>query len=275
MTPRVPAPARAVVLAAGRGTRMRRPAPGVALDDAQQRMADRGLKPLVPFHGHAYLDYVLSALADGGCGEACIVVPRDDDAIRAHYAATSTRRIRLSFATQHEPLGSAHALLAAEAFVGDDEFLVINADNVYPPGAVAALLDIRGSALAGFRRGALVAGGIPPERIAAYALVHADAEGCLAEIVEKPGPEELSRFGNDALVSMTLWRFTPTILDACRSIAPSARGEYELPDAVAYAVRVLGERFRIVPVDGGVIDLSCREDIPLVAERLRGVRVEL
>ncbi len=269
------APARAVVLAAGRGTRMRRPAPGVPLDDAQRRMADRGLKPLVPFHGHAYLDYVLGALADAGCGEACIVVPRDDDAIRARYAALSTRRIRLSFATQDEPRGSANALLAAEAFIGDDEFLVINADNVYPPGAVAALLDGRGSALAGFRRDALVAGGIPPERIAAYALVRADADGCLAEIVEKPGPDELRRFGDDALVSMTLWRFTPAILAACRSIGPSARGEYELPDAVAYAMRVLGERFRIVPVDGGVLDLSCREDIPLVAERLRGVRVEL
>lgn len=273
MTP--DATARAVVLAAGRGTRMRRPAPGVALDEAQRRMADRGLKPLVPFHGHAYLDYVLSALADGGCAEACIVVPRDDDAIRARYAAASPCRIRLSFATQHEPLGSAHALLAAEPFIGDGEFLVINADNVYPPAAVAALLDVRGSALAGFRRDALVAGGIPRERIAAYALVTADAEGCLAEIVEKPGPEELRRFGDDALVSMTLWRFTPAILDACRAIGPSARGEYELPDAVAYAVRVLGERVRIVPVDGGVLDLSSREDVPAVAERLRGVRVEL
>src|SRR5690606_5846457 len=148
--------ASAVVLAAGRGTRMRRPAPGVALDDAQRRMADRGLKPLVPFHGHAYMDYVLSALADAGCTEACIVVPRDDDAIRARYAALTTRRIRLAFAAQDEPRGSADALLAAEAFIGDDEFLVINADNVYPAAAVAALLDVRGSALAGFRRDALV-----------------------------------------------------------------------------------------------------------------------
>jgi len=275
MTSRVSAPARAVVLAAGRGTRMRRPAPAVPLDDAQRRMADRGLKPLVPFHGHAYIDFVLSALADGGCREVCIVVPRGDDAIRAHYAAIGTRRIRLSFAAQDEPLGSAHALLAAEAFVGDDEFLVVNADNVYPPAAVAALLDARGNALAGFRRSTLIAGGIPAERIAAYALVRADGEGFLAEIVEKPGPEELSRFGDDALVSMTLWRFTPAILDACRSIAPSARGEYELPDAVAYATRELGARFRVVPVEGGVLDLSCREDIPFVAERLRGVRVEL
>ena len=275
MMPLVPRPARAVVLAAGRGTRMRRPAPAVPLDDAQRRMADRGLKPLIPFHGNAYLDYVLSALADGGCGEACIVVPRDDDAIRAHFAGIDTRRIRISFATQEEPLGSAHALLAAEAFIGDDEVLVINADNVYPPAAVAALHGVHGNALAAFRRSALIAGGIPPGRIAAYALIRADADGCLAEIVEKPGPEELSRFGDDALVSMTLWRFTPVILDACRSIAPSVRGEYELPDAVSYATRVLGERFRVVPVDGAVLDLSCREDIPLVGERLRGVRVEL
>ncbi|HEX7119876.1 MAG TPA: nucleotidyltransferase family protein [Longimicrobiales bacterium] len=268
--------ARAVILAAGRGTRMRRPAPGVPLDDAQRRMADLGLKGLVPFHGHPYLSYVIAALADAGIREVCLVVPPGEHPIRAHYQALATERVRIAFAVQDRPLGSAHALLAAERFAAGEPFIVINSDNLYPPSAVAALHGIDGSGLAAFRRERLVAGGnIPAERVAAYALVTADAEGCLDEIVEKPTPDAVRRLEGCAWVSMTLWRFGPSIFEACRAIRPSARGELELPDAVAWATRVRGERFRLVPVDDAVLDLSCREDVPGIAERLEGVAVRL
>ncbi|HEX6940977.1 MAG TPA: nucleotidyltransferase family protein [Longimicrobiales bacterium] len=267
---------RAVVLAAGRGTRMRRPAPGVPLDEEQRRMADRGLKGLVPFHGYAYLAYVIGALADAGIRDVCLVVPPGDDPIRARFAAIPTERVRIAFAVQDRPLGTAHALLAAERFAGDAPFIVINSDNYYPASAVAALHGIGGSGLVGFRRERLVAGGnIPADRVAAYALVTADVQGFLDAIVEKPGPDDLRRLDGRAWISMTLWRFGPAIFEACRRIAPSPRGELELPDAVAYAARVLGERFRVVPVDDAVLDLSCREDIPSVAERLAGIDVRL
>ena len=68
---------------------------------------------------------------------------------------------------------------------------------------------------------------------------------------------------------MNCWRFGPSIFDACRSIEPSPRGELELPNAVRHAVRVMGERFRAIPVDAGVLDLSRREDIAAVERRLR------
>jgi glucose-1-phosphate thymidylyltransferase len=70
---------------------------------------------------------------------------------------------------------------------------------------------------------------------------------------------------------MNCWRFGPSIFRACRSIEPSPRGELELPNAVRYAVRVMGERFRAIPVDAGVLDLSRREDIAAVEARLSGV----
>ena len=67
---------------------------------------------------------------------------------------------------------------------------------------------------------------------------------------------------------MNCWRFGPSIFTACRSIELSPRGELELPNAVRYAVRVMGERFRAIPVDAGVLDLSRREDIAEVERRL-------
>ncbi len=97
------------------------------------------------------------------------------------------------------------------------------------------------------------------------------------DILEKPDAATFARhFGDDASteawddvrVSMNCWRFGPSIFTACRSIELSPRGELELPNAVRYAVRILGERFRAIPVDAGVLDLSRREDIAEVERRL-------
>jgi glucose-1-phosphate thymidylyltransferase len=60
----------------------------------------------------------------------------------------------------------------------------------------------------------------------------------------------------------------PSIFTACRHVEPSPRGELELPNAVRYALRSLGEQFTTIPVDAGVLDLSRREDIAEVERRL-------
>jgi len=98
-----------------------------------------------------------------------------------------------------------------------------------------------------------------------------NADGMLEDIVEKPDPDSFARFADDVRVSMNCWRFGASIFEACRSIPPSARGELELPNAVRYAVRTMGERFRAIPVDAGVLDLSRREDIAEVDRRLASV----
>ena len=74
---------------------------------------------------------------------------------------------------------------------------------------------------------------------------------------------------------MNCWLMPPAILDACRAIAPSPRGELELTHAVAYAIDQLGVRFRVLVSDEGVLDLSRREDVGLVAARLAAVAVHL
>jgi len=74
---------------------------------------------------------------------------------------------------------------------------------------------------------------------------------------------------------MNCWRFETTIFTACRSVSPSARGELELPDAVQYAIDSLGERFRVVPLQAAVLDLSSRKDITVVAARLAETEVSL
>jgi glucose-1-phosphate thymidylyltransferase len=262
-----------VVLAAGRGTRMRA-AGSTDISREQASAADSGEKAMIPI-GRPFLDYALSACADAGFTDVCLVVGPGESATRTYYERIDTRRLQICFAVQAQPLGVANAVLAARAFVGDDSFVVVNSDNYYPASVLAELRRAQASALPAFSRdGLLNDGQIAAERIAAYALLEIDAEGLLRRIVEKPSVVEAAAMAG-APVSMNCWLFDPRIFEACERVPKSARGEFELPGAVQLGIDAIGMRFRTFPVDAGVLDLSSRGDIPGVERRLRSVRVEL
>ncbi|MDO4783602.1 MAG: nucleotidyltransferase family protein [Propionibacteriaceae bacterium] len=262
------APTKAVILARGLGSRMRTQAAGVELDASQSAAADAGVKAMISAGGRPFLDYVLSALADAGFTQVCLVIGPEHDIIRDYYESLPKQRISVSFAIQHEPLGTANAVLAAEEFAGPDRVLVINSDNYYPSEALTRLASVAGSAMIGFDKAALVSrSNIPADRIAAFALVSTDAEGYLTEIYEKPDPEVLARLGERAPVSMNCWLCGPAIFAAARSIPKSARGEYEITDAVRAAIAA-GDPYRVIPVEAGVLDMSNRGDIASVVAAL-------
>jgi UDP-N-acetylglucosamine diphosphorylase / glucose-1-phosphate thymidylyltransferase / UDP-N-acetylgalactosamine diphosphorylase / glucosamine-1-phosphate N-acetyltransferase / galactosamine-1-phosphate N-acetyltransferase len=266
-----PAPATdAVILARGLGTRMRRDA-GVPLDAAQARAAQGGAKAMMPF-ARPFIDYVLSALADGGITRAVMVIgpPPHDAAIRDYFEQTRAgRRVRVDFAVQSEPRGTADALLAARDVVEGTSFLSLNSDNYYPVDAFAQLASLGASGLIGFDADALVRdGNIEADRVLRYALLDVDDDGWLRAIREKPSPNDPLALRPQRWVSMNVWAFTRRIFEACALVRPSARGELELADAVMIAMRDLGERFRVLPMRAGVLDLSHQSDIELVGARL-------
>jgi dTDP-glucose pyrophosphorylase len=249
---------------------MREPDPAAQLSDGQRRAADAGSKMMIPVHGRPFLDYVLSALADAGLRDVALVVAPDDGGVREHYRASAPDRIRLGFVVQPEPRGTADAVLAAEAWTGGQPFLAMNADNLYPVDALRQLAALDEPGLPGFERDDLVrTGNIPAERVLAFAMVEVDDEGYLTAIVEKPDSFPGAERKKAALVSMNLWRFDSRIFDACRDVPRSARGEFELPGAVALASR-RGARFKTIPARGPVLDLSRRADTADVERRLAG-----
>jgi glucose-1-phosphate thymidylyltransferase len=193
--------------------------------------------------------------------------------VRDYYERTRPpRRVRVTFAVQPEARGTADALLAAESFAAGQPFLALNSDNYYPVDVLRVLVALDGPGLFVFDRAALLErSNIDRTRVRSFALLTIDDRGNLRDLVEKPDPETFARFGDDVRVSMNCWRFSPSIFAACRSIEPSPRGELELPNAVRYAVRTLGERFRAIPVEAGVLDLSRRDDIVEVERRLADV----
>lgn len=253
---------------------MQRADPGALLDAAQVQAADAGLKAMIPV-GRPFLDYVLDSLAEAGIEAVCLVIGPEHHAIRERYTReVRPTRLRIAFAIQEQPLGAADAVLAAESFAGVEPFLVLNADNLYPVDAIRALRLLGGPGLVAFERDALVRdSNIDADRIATYALVRVNAAGELEQIVEKPTPAEAAMFAPDALISMNLWAFGPSIFHACRRITPSPRGELELQTAVQYARDTLGEVFPVIRCAAGVLDLSRRADIAVVTQRLAGREV--
>ena len=259
---------KAVILAAGLGTRMRKPDGDAGLSPAQEQAAAGGLKGMMPV-GRPFLDYTLSALADAGYREVCLVIGPEHNRVRDYYLSLELSRIAVSFAVQHQPRGTADALAAAETFVGPDQFLVLNSDNHYPAAALAALRRLEHPGLAGFRVDALLAGGIPYSRLARFPVLVWDQRSLLIELQSGTVPCATD------FVSMNCWRFPPGIFEACRSIEASASGELELPSAVRYALERLKLEFSVLPFALPVLDLSTRGDIATVTDRLSDVRVEL
>ncbi len=264
-----------VVLARGRGTRMQRADADAQLTDVQRRFAQTGLKAMMPVGSRPFLDYVLSALADAGVTDVCLVIGPEHGAIRERYTvAAPPRRLRVVYAVQAEARGTADALLAAEAFAGRDDFLALNADNYYAVEVYRTLIALDGSGLPAFSRdGLLRHSNFGEERVRNFALLRVGPTGDLEDIVEKPDEETFHALAvaGDAPISMNIWRFSRTIFEACRAVPLSIRGEFELPEAVRYAVHHLHERFRTFRADSGVLDLSRQSDVSDVERRLAAV----
>jgi dTDP-glucose pyrophosphorylase len=261
----------AVVLARGLGTRMRHQSgeSGAPLNAVQAAAAESGAKAMMPF-ARPFLDYVISALADAGISEVVLVIGPEHEDIREYYTTTAIpARVRVRFAVQPEPRGTADAVRAAQNSVRAAPFLVLNSDNYYPTAAYSVLAAVCGAGLVAFEAEALVReSGIEPERVLRYALVDSDADGWLRSAREKPPVDDPLSQRAERWVSMNLWSFTPLIFEACARVRPSPRGEMELVDAVMVAIRELGERFRLIPMRAGVLDLSSRADVAFVASRL-------
>lgn len=255
---------------------MRRPGGAPGLSDEQQSAADTGVKGMIPI-GRPFLDYVISALADAGIADVCLVIGPEHHAIREYYQAKHRlARIRVHFAIQQQPLGTADAVAAAETFAGGEHVLMLNSDNYYPVHTLRALRDLGSAGVAVFERAALVQlGNIDVERIGKFSVVRIDANGFLEQIIEKPSADEVASLGREVFVGMNSWSLPPEIYAACRAISPSVRGELELQDAVQYARDAMGIRFKVLTFHDGVLDLSSRGDIASVAERLRDTEPRL
>ena len=259
-----------VILARGLGTRMRKADPDTAVETDQAAVADAGVKGMIPID-RPFLDYVLGALSDAGYEQVCLVIGPEHDTIREHYTGVAPpARLVIEFAVQEKPLGTADAVLAAEEFTRGEPFVVLNSDNYYPVEALARLRSTKAPAIIGFARKALIErGNVAPDRAGRFGALEIDDGGNLVSITPRKGSAAAP---GEVYASMNCWLFDSKIFDACRTVQMSPRGELELTRAVQMAIDA-GMKIQVVKVDLPVLDLSSRADIPLVASRLRGIKV--
>ncbi len=236
-----------LILSGGRGTRLR-------------PITHTSAKQLVPVANKPVLFYAIEAITQAGIEEIGVVIaPETGDEIRAAAGDGSRFGVRITYVVQDEPLGLAHAVLTAEAFLGDSPFVMYLGDNLLQGGIselVEAFREHGPDALI------LLTPVADPKSygVAELAPAQPGQAGRVLRLLEKPEdpPSDLALVG--------VYMFTAAIHDAARAIRPSARGELEITDAIQHLVDA-GLRVEPHVVRGWWKDTGRLEDM-LEANRL-------
>ncbi len=230
-----------LILSGGKGTRLR-------------PITHTSAKQLVPVANKPVLFYGIEAMAAAGITEVGVIVaPATGDEIRAAAGDGSRFGVRLTYIVQDEPLGLAHAVLTGEPFLGDSPFVMYLGDNLLQGGITDLVEAFRG----GGADALILLTPVPdPEH---YGVAELE-DGRVIRLVEKP------REPASDLALVGVYMFTSTIHEAARAIAPSARGELEITDAIQHLVDA-GSRIEPHVVRGWWKDTGRLDDI-LAANRL-------
>ena len=259
-----------IVMAAGKGSRMRADAAVDAdmLTEARSRpkamiRIGRERRPL--------LEHLLMQLREEGCGAACVVIAPDDTVTREHFRQSPIVGLALSFVEQavpegrKKPLGTAHAVeLALKAHPEWEgvSVTVANGDNLPPQGMFERLFG-HDAVLPAFHPTHL---GLPAERIQAFAVIHANVDGQLAGITEKPDAAAMAAAkwqDGHVRVSMNYFRmhYAALLQAVCEVDEHPERGEKELPVAVSQWLNRYQGGMSALPLSGAFLDMTHPRDI--------------
>ena len=197
---------KAVILAAGQGTRLR----PVTLTMP---------KSLVPVANRWLITYAFDVLKRAGLTDIGIVVNSLSSPIVKALADGKSLGVNIQYIIQKEQKGLAHATGLCRDFVGDEPFTVFLGDNIFQD----KMTDLLTSFVDSGNEAAIVLGEVPdPTR---FGVVEID-NGQIVRVVEKPSdpPSNLAMAG--------IYLFRSSIFEAIGRIKPSGRNELEITDAV-------------------------------------------
>src|SRR5712692_7639146 len=175
-------------------------------------------KQLLPVYDKPMICYPLATLMLGGLREILIIsTPKDLPMLEDYLGDGTQLGIRIEYAEQPKPEGIAQAFLIGAKFIGNSGASLILGDNIF-----YGKLDFYRDALA-IERGACIFGYQvrDPQR---YGVVDFDAEGKAISLEEKP-KQPKSHFAVPGL-----YVYDERVVELCRTLVPSARGELEITD---------------------------------------------
>src|SRR6516162_6182599 len=211
---------RAVILAAGRGTRMR-------------ELTAELPKPMIEVRGKPVLQHIVEGLRDAGTRELLIVVCYRADAVRDFCGNGSRYNVAIQYETQTVQDGTGRVLELARDFVTNRRCLLAYGDILVDPANYKRVVDLPESveAMLTVTRG---------EDLSKGGAVFVNEQMELVDIREKVQPvagigdagSRDHRSRPQPFYNAGLYAFRPGILDFTAKLKPSPRGEYELTDAI-------------------------------------------
>jgi UTP--glucose-1-phosphate uridylyltransferase len=207
-------------------------------------------KELLPIVDKPTLQYIVEEAVVAGIEEIIFVTSRSKRAIEDHFDAfpeleqtlerkgkqkelEELRRIqglaKYAVVRQVEPLGLGHAVLCAKELVGDEPFVVMLGDEIYPH---EPCLQVLIEAYERYHSSILTLVTVPPEQISSYGIASVKAqEGNtfqVTDLIEKPKPAEAP---SDLAVAGR-YVITPDIFALIEKLPPGRGGEIQLTDAL-------------------------------------------
>lgn len=214
---------KAIILAAGKGTRMR-------------ELTNEVPKPMLQVHGKPILEHIIEGLAAAGVREIFIITGFKAEVIESYFGDGSKWKLRIAYGRQLVQDGTGKAPELAKEFIGASPFFLSYGDILVDPSTYQKMVHRYNE---GYFSGVLtVTGSEDPTK---GGLVFFNEKFCLKRLVEKPSLaqiEELRRDGwlkpgDTAWYNAGIYIFRPSLFEFTAKLAKSPRGEYELTDAIS------------------------------------------
>ncbi len=204
---------KAVILAAGRGTRMR---------ELTQDLP----KPMIRVRNRPVLQHIVEGLASAGVRNLLLVVGYRADVVRDFFKDGSDFKVRIDYTEQKVQDGTGRVVELARDFAGSSPFVLSYGDILVDSANYAELvrLDESVEAIISVKRN---------EDVSKGGAVFLNEAFELTDLREKPKPGEPTSPWYNA----GLYAFRPSIFEFTARLEPSPRGEYELTDAIRELAR--------------------------------------
>lgn len=217
---------KAVILAAGKGTRMR-------------ELTAETPKPMLLVQGKPILQHIIEGLVDAGITEICVIVGWKREVIEGHFGDGSQLGAKIVYILQEVQDGTGKAPELAKDFVGDDSLLLTYGDILVKGETYADMV----TRFTEDDFGGLVTV-TEGEDVKKGGILLFDEEFNLISLVEKPSDEQIAELkemgmlkeGEPAWYNAGIYMFKPVLFDYTAKLEKSPRGEYELTDAITALV---------------------------------------